>query len=347
LLPTARRDKEETVEQSAQVKVGLFFILGVATLLVVYEFLGGFNFLTPGVTYTTTFHSANGLRIGDPVRLSGIDIGAVTDLRVADNAIEVSMRVNRDAVIKTDSVATIKFTSLLGANFIDVTFGSPSAKSLPAGGRIASREGSDLNSLVAEAQDLASSLNKNQQRFFDSLDQVVGNEKGGLKETMTNLNGLLADIRSGKGTLGKLATDDKLYVELQGSFEHFNAISEKVAKGEGTLGKLVTDDTLYTRLSTATDKLADIADRVSSGQGTLGKLVTDDSLFVQTKELTTNLNSILKKVGSGEGTLGKLVMDDTLYYSATDALRKLGKTADTAEDLAPLTTAVSIGYLLF
>jgi len=98
------------VEHSAQVKVGLFFILGVATLLVVYEILGGFNFLTPGVTYTTTFHSANGLRVGDPVRLSGIDVGAVSDLRVADNAIEVSMRVNRDAVIKTDSVATIKFT---------------------------------------------------------------------------------------------------------------------------------------------------------------------------------------------------------------------------------------------
>ena len=335
------------MHNSAQVKVGLFFILGVATLLVVYELLGGLDLLTPGLSYTSTFHAANGLRIGDPVRLAGVDVGTVTGLRVVDNAIEVSMRVNRDTVIKTDSVATIKFTSLLGANFIDVSFGSPTAKPLPPGGRITSREGTDLNSLVAEAQDLATSLNKNQQKFFTAIDQVVGTEKGGLKETMTNLNGLLADIRSGKGTLGKLATDDKLYAELQGSFEHLNVISEKVAKGEGTLGKLVTDDTLYTRLTTATDKLSDIADRVSSGQGTLGKLVTDDSLFVQTKELTTNLNSILKKVEKGEGTLGKLVADDTLYNSATDAMRKLGKTADTAEDLAPLTTAIALGYLLY
>jgi len=335
------------VQHSAQVKVGLFFILGVATLLVVYELLGGFNFLSPGMTYTTAFRAANGLRIGDPVRLSGVDVGTVTGLRVADNAIEVSLRVNRGTVIKTDSVATIKFTSLLGANFIDLTFGSPTAKPLPAGGRITGQEGTDLNTLVAEAQELATSLNKNQQRFFNSLDQVVGNEKGGLKETMTNLNGLLADVRAGKGTLGKLATDDTLYTDMRGSFEHFNDISAKIAKGEGTLGKLATDDKLYTRLSEATDKLADIADRVSAGEGTLGKLVTDDSLFVQTKELATNLNSILKKVEKGEGTLGKLVMDDTLYNSATDAMRKLGKTADTAEDLAPLTTAISLGYLLF
>ena len=267
------------MHNSAQVKVGLFFILGVATLLVVYELLGGLDLLTPGLSYTSTFHAANGLRIGDPVRLAGVDVGTVTGLRVVDNAIEVSMRVNRDTVIKTDSVATIKFTSLLGANFIDVSFGSPTAKPLPPGGRIASREGTDLNTLVAEAQDLATSLNKNQQKFFTAIDQVVGTEKGGLKETMTNLNGLLADIRSGKGTLGKLATDDKLYAELQGSFEHLNVISEKVAKGEGTLGKLVTDD--------------------------------------------------------------------TLYNSATDALRKLGKTADTAEDMAPLTTAIALGYLLY
>jgi len=338
---------ETTVQQSAQVKVGLFFILGIATLLVVYELLGGFNFLTPGVIYTTSFHSANGLRIGDPVRLSGIDVGTVTGLRVAGNAIEVSLRVAPGTVIKTDTTATIKFTSLLGTDFVDLTFGTPAAQPLPPNGRIASREGSDLNTLVAEAQDLATSLNKNQQHFFNSLDTVIGSEKGGLKETMTNLNGLLADIRSGKGTLGKLATDDKLYTDLQGSFEHFNDISEKIARGEGTLGKLATDDKLYTRLSEATDKLADIADRVSAGEGTLGKLVTDDSLFVQTKELATNLNSIMKKVEKGEGTLGKLVMDDTLYNSATDALRKISKTSETAEDLAPLGAALAMGALLF
>jgi len=335
------------VEHTAPVKVGLFFILGIATLLVVYELLGGFNFLTPGVTYTTTFHAANGLRVGDPVRLSGVDVGAVTGLRVADNAIAVSLRVNTGTVIKTDTTATIKFASLLGTNFIDLTFGTPAAQPLPPGGRIAGKEGTDLNTLVAETQELATSLNKNQQRFFNSLDEVVGGEKGGLKETMTNLNGLLADVRAGKGTLGKLATDDKLYADLQGSFEHFNDISQKIARGEGTLGKLTTDETLYARLSEATDKLADIADRISAGEGTLGKLVTDDSLFVETKELATNLNSIMKKVEKGEGTLGKLVMDDTLYNSATDALRKLSKTSETAEDLAPLGAALAMGALLF
>jgi len=40
-------------------------------------------------------------------------------------------------------------------------------------------------------------------------------------------------------------------------------------------------------------------------------------------------------------------MDDTLYNSATDALRKLSKTSETAEDLAPLGAALAMGALLF
>jgi phospholipid/cholesterol/gamma-HCH transport system substrate-binding protein len=335
------------VQQAAPVKVGLFFIFGVATLLIVYELLGGFNLLSPGETYTTSFQSANGLRVGDLVRLSGVDVGAVTDLRVADRAIEVSLRVDRGTAIKTDTTATIKFTSLLGTNFVDLSFGSAAAAPLPPGGRIAGKEGADLNTIVAQAQELTTSLNANQQRLFDKVDRLMGDQENGLQETVSNLNGLLTDIRAGKGTLGKLVTDEKLYVELKGSFEQFHTISQKMARGEGTLGKLATDDALYTRLAETTDQLADITRRISAGEGTLGKLVTDDSLFVETKELATNLNSILKKVEKGEGTLGKLVMDDTLYQEATEALRKLGKTADTAEDLAPLSTVLSIGLFLF
>ena len=35
-----------------------------------------------------------------------------------------------------------------------------------------------------------------------------------LETTLANVNTLLADIKSGKGTLGKLMTDDKMYTNL-------------------------------------------------------------------------------------------------------------------------------------
>ncbi|MEW6325179.1 MAG: MlaD family protein [Nitrospirota bacterium] len=335
------------MKPSTPIKVGLFFIVGITVLLVVYELLGGLDFLTRGARYVTAFASANGLRVGDPVRLSGVEIGAITDLRLVEQAIEVELRVDPETVIRADSVATIKFTSLLGANFIDITFGSPTAAVLPPGSRIPSKEGADLNTIVAQAQELTTSLNQNQQKFFDKLGDVMGDEKGGLKDTVSNLNGLLTDIRAGKGTLGRLATDDSLYVELKGSFEHLNTVAEKMARGEGTLGRLATDETLYVRLTDTMDGLQEITQKIRAGEGTLGKLVTDDSLFVETKALATSLNSVMKKIESGEGTLGKLVMDDALYNEAIDGLHQLKKTAETAEDLAPLTPILAVGTTLF
>ena len=326
--------------QSAPVKVGFFFVFGVATLLIVYELLGGFELFSPGVSYTTRFQSTNGLRVGDPVRLSGMDVGRIADLRVADQAIEVELRVDPDAVIRADSVATVKFTSLLGSNFVDITFGSASAATLPPGSRIASKEGADLNTIVAQAQELTTSLS-------NQLGGLMGDQEGGLKNTMTNINGLVSDIRAGKGTLGKLVTDESLYNELQGSFENLNEVTQRMVRGEGTLGRLATDETLYVRLTETMEGVHEITQKISAGEGTLGKLVTDDSLFVETKELATSLNAILKKVEKGEGTLGRLVMDDTLYDEATEALRKLAKTSDTAEDLAPLASALAIGAILF
>ena len=343
----SRKRKGATVNYSAQTKVGFFFIVGIATLLIVYEMLGGFAFLTPGSTYTTAFDSAHGLRIGDPVRLSGLGVGSVTGLDVVDDKIEVALRIDGGTPVRSDSVAIIKLTSLLGTSFVDISFGSSAAPLLPPGSRITSEEGADLNVLVEQAQELATSLNTNQQRFFTRLDSLMGDDDNGLTMTLSNLNGLLTDIRSGKGTLGRLATDDSLYVELQGTFKRLNTVSQKILDGEGTLGKLVSDDTLYLRFTDTMDGLAEITRQVRSGEGTLGKLFTDDTLYVQTTELTTTLNSLLKKVEQGEGTLGKLVMDDALYNTATDAMYKLGKTADTAEDLAPLTPILSLGSLLF
>ena len=332
---------------ASETRVGFFFIVGIATLLIVYEMLGGFDLFSARNLYTSSFEATRGLRVGDPVRLSGFDVGTVSDLKVVGDRIEVDLHIDEGTPIRSDSIATIKMISLLGASFVDISFGSPEAELLPPGSRITGAEGADLNILVGQAQDLATSLNSNQQRFFSRLDTIMGSEEGGLQQTMTNLNGLLAGIREGKGTLGRLANDDSLYVELHGSFKQLNKLAQKIANGEGTLGKLATDDELYVRLSDMMDGLSFISDKIRSGEGTLGKLVTDDTLFVQTTELATNLNFILKKVKDGEGTLGKLVMDDALYNTATEAMYKVGKTADTVEDLAPLSVILSVGSILF
>ena len=45
---------------------------------------------------------------------------------------------------------------------------------------------------------------------------------------------------------------------------------------------------------------------------------------------------MLKKINDGQGTIGKLVNDDSLYIDAKDTLKKVDRSIDMVEDLAPL-----------
>ena len=65
------------------------------------------------------------------------------------------------------------------------------------------------------------------------------------KDAMGNLNSIAEDVKAGKGSLGKLMTDDALYDQARGAVESFNKVAQKIERGEGTIGKLVNDETLY------------------------------------------------------------------------------------------------------
>jgi phospholipid/cholesterol/gamma-HCH transport system substrate-binding protein len=56
-------------------------------------------------------------------------------------------------------------------------------------------------------------------------------------------------IRDGEGTLGKLTTDDQVYVSLQESLDKLAALLKDVEDGKGTLGRLAKDEQLYNNLN--------------------------------------------------------------------------------------------------
>ncbi|MCA1643550.1 MAG: hypothetical protein LC785_16745, partial [Acidobacteria bacterium] len=86
-----------------------------------------------------------------------------------------------------------------------------------------------------------------------------------LNRTADDINAVTADIRAGRGTAGKLLTDETLYNDTRAAIARFNNTAERVdnivasvQRGEGTAGKLLYDDKLYNnvnQLSSETVKL--------------------------------------------------------------------------------------------
>ncbi len=318
---------------SREARVGLFLVVAFLILIALFELLGKETIFARMVEYKTSFKSIPALKIGDPVRLAGVDVGTVRDIQVIGARVEVSFRVKPGTPVKTDSIATIKLTSLLGTNFVDLTFGSPAAQIAPPGSLLQSAEPPDLNTLLARLNDAAGDI----QTLAKQLNEGIGKSFEPISSTFQSMDRIAKQIEKGQGTLGKLIANDDLYREIQGIATNMNKLSQQIARGEGTLGKLASDDALYNDLRSltadlkvASQGLSRIARDVESGKGTLGKLVKDEGLYneakstlVQAREALGGLQSVSRRISEGKGTLGRLLNDDALYTDMRGAVASL------------------------
>ena len=56
---------------------------------------------------------------------------------------------------------------------------------------------------------------------------------------------ILTSINQGKGTLGKLATDEEFYRKLNTTIGDVDAVMAGIRNGDGSIGKLFKDPSLY------------------------------------------------------------------------------------------------------
>ncbi|HUA69326.1 MAG TPA: MlaD family protein [Candidatus Saccharimonadales bacterium] len=306
------------MKNSLETRLGVFVILVAIAAVVVIETLNGWQFYQHGYRLSALFDTVQDLKVGDSVKMAGVEIGRVEKIALENNKVRVTMRLNGDAVVKTDSLAAIKFTGLMGQNFVSIDFGTPDAPRATDGTVLATVEQPDLNAIMTKLDQAATGI-QNLTKSFTG-------------DTINNLLGPLTDfVRQNSGHLGA-------------TISNIDAISGQIASGQGTIGKLIYTDALYdSALTTVTNLQATVASArevingVSAGRGTIGKLVTDEALYDATTASMTNLDQILQKINQGHGTVGKLVNDQEFYKNAKLTLQKVDKAADSLEDQGPLT----------
>jgi phospholipid/cholesterol/gamma-HCH transport system substrate-binding protein len=96
------------------------------------------------------------------------------------------------------------------------------------------------------------------QGVVSNLQSVGGYVKGVTEDAhtvLTNANQVVTDAREGKGTVGKLITDDTLYVAAAGSMTNLHSILLKINQGQGTVGQLINDDTFLKGAKLSLEKL--------------------------------------------------------------------------------------------
>lgn len=346
---------------STEKKVGFFFVMGFVLLGIMLELGERWNPFEKNIPYMTYLKSTTGLKVGDPVRLAGVEVGKITGIGIDDSRVRVDFDVKPGTAIKTDSVATIRLTNLLGGQFLGISFGSPRAAVLPPRSEVRSREIANIDMIVDNVSDLAkdakslvNDLNTNQHEVLTKISTMLDENRAGLHGAILNLDSITAKMDHGNGSLALLLNDKSLYTNTNQLTASLRNISTKLEKGEGTLGKLINDDAFYrdakgaiANINDGAKDIKEIAGKINRGEGSVGKLVNDDSLYVEMRDASKNLKDVAEKINKGQGTLGKLVNDDQLYRDTTAAMKKVEKAADGLSDSGPISVLGSVIGTLF
>ncbi|HEY6180785.1 MAG TPA: MlaD family protein [Terriglobales bacterium] len=325
----------------SQLKVGITVIVALTTLgVLIFLMSGSGGVFTPKVELKTYVDNASGLRVGAPVRLSGVDVGNVSLIQIVhDQAhhrtpVLVTMKVNHkfhESLLK-NSETLLSTAGVLGETFIDIDNTYASGPEAVNGDVLPSRDVPDFQDMVRAGQGTL----QNMDALLKRLDRIIAFVESGkgsvgkliydptlynrLSDTVNEFQGLVNDIANGKGTLGKLVADETMYNKVNATLDKVNVAIDDLNAGKGTMGKLLKDPALYDNANNTVANIRQLTDDINSGKGALGKFAKDPQFAARVQNIADKLSAIADRLDAGEGTAGKFLRDPSLYNNADQTL---------------------------
>lgn len=307
--------KQSTPITWAELRVGILVFAMLAIVVVAVMTLGGrLGVFEQKYPLYTAMPSVSGLTPGAPVRLAGVDVGSVDQIRfieaserdsvaqrllsaygdsLGDRAVLVRFMVNEGVQEKVTRSSRVKTgtVGLLGDKYLDLEVGDPRDPVLQSGDLVMNERPIDYEGLIARAAE-------------------------GVEELVASLEGsreIIASVNRGEGTLGRLINDPKLYNDWVNMSEEASALLDRIQRGEGTVPALLNDPGLYDRLVETTENLQRLTTRVEEGEGTLGRLVQNPELYEDLVLTVREGRDLVHDVRTGEGSLARMINDPALY----------------------------------
>jgi phospholipid/cholesterol/gamma-HCH transport system substrate-binding protein len=305
----------------SELKIGVLTIGAIViAALTIFLVMGTTGFFWQRYNLKTRFANVAGLKAGSPVRVAGVEVGLVNDVSLLGEDVEVSFEVNEDvrSRITTESIAKLGSVSLLGESAIDITPSSsgapipewgyvPQGPAPPQLADLTDQAGRGITELTALVQDIRAGRGTVGKLMTD---EALYTELRRFAETAGDLT---QGLREGRGSLGRLLNDRQAADSLEASLKNIEGLTRQLNAGEGSLGRLLQDDSFSKSLASATDNLNEFTAKLNQGEGTAGKLINDPELFNRLNAVTGRLEQIVTRLDNGEGTAGQLLKDKQLY----------------------------------
>lgn len=293
--------------------------------------------------YHVVFPSADGLRIGSPVRMAGVLVGSVQEITLPTDpeaeGIDVVLGINSDYVerIRENSISSLRYLQLLsGEKFVDVTPGDPSFPPVAEAESIPTRAQAELLEQGADIAEKVDVLTASLQEILGPLERGEGllgrmihdpdfgtRAVESLTESFRDLEVITEQIRSGEGFVGRLLFDDEFAARLDdlgASMKLLSSTLESLGNREGAVGAMLEEggagEQAIEEIRDAAASLKRTSMKLESEEGLIGKLSDPEyaeRVTADLEGLLRNLREITDKINRGEGTVGALINSRTVY----------------------------------
>lgn len=193
-------------------KLGMFIIGGMVLFILAIYFIGKQqNLFGSNFQLRSKFKTVSGLKVGNNVRFSGINVGTVSDIAlVNDTTVLVVLIIEEDVrkFIKTDAMASIGSDGLVGDKILTISPGSS------ANTAIIKENAFIVSKTPLEMEDLMISVKKS----VDNAEIITG-----------ELAQFTYDLNHGNGAMSKLMNDQGFANKLDATMSNLQTGTKKLS----------------------------------------------------------------------------------------------------------------------
>jgi hypothetical protein len=284
-----------------ELKIGIFIVMALFILGTFIFVIGDFGVIFKrGYLLYATLDSSAGLEKRTVVRMAGVKIGYIKEIKLKGNKAEILMNIDFGVAVPRGSKATLATLGLLGERHIEI---------IPEDATDFYKQEEVIEGIPYVSFDQMGTfmvlLSTELKEMGKILKGIIGEE-----ESRTNFKDALRNLSSFTSDLNEFfqANKNDLQRGLKSSSQVFQKFEQRIDEVSQNLGELIA-------------LLKDMAEE--NREGIKLNLESIKGLITETEESFSLLNKSLEKINRGEGTLGKLIHQKELYEKAEAVVNEL------------------------
>lgn len=295
-----------------ETKIGLMAVIGIAILVIGFNFLKGKGLFKQENNIYAVFQDAQGLVKSNPVLINGVQVGRIENLDGGKDMkrILVTVSLKKEVNIPSNSLAVIN-PNLLGSPTLEIQLGNSDTYLKKGDTLLTMMSGGAFDQAMKLINPVLYEV-KNAVKSLDSVLTTIASVFDA--ETKDNIKGMIGNFRLASASFVNTASSlqtimDSQNSDLAHSLKNVNSFTTNLNTNNGRLDSIMENTKVFAQklsaidlsetldtLNIAINNFKVAAEKINSKEGSIGLLLNDKALYNNLEATSNKLNILLDDI---------------------------------------------------